>query len=317
MNPDTFAEWMRRQGHQVIRTPSSYWYSAGPRVFQGFPYHWLIRPPQEEINALMLTHGIAALRYSTPLDFPDGKVSYHIVLHNPYSLDALKAQTRNGVKRGLGSCTVEQISFERLATEGWALQQDTLDRQNRLRSMQQSEWEKICRSAADLPGFEAWAAVTDNELAAALIICQIDSIWSVPYAVSHRKFLPQHVNNALFYNVSCNLLARDGVEGIFFTVQSLDAPPTVDDFKLRMGFTPKPVRQRVDFHPWLRPLASATTHKLLARLLQRDEGNPLIAKAEGMLRFHIEGKKAPANQRLPDCLSQCQEEPFGRPQRML
>ncbi len=308
MNPETFAEWLRRQGHSVVRTPSSYWYSAGPRVYQAFPYHWLICPPEAEIRALLLSRGIVALRYSTPLDFPNGRVSYHIVLRRPYQLDALKAQARNGVKRGLAACEVRQIPFERLATQGWVLQQDTLDRQNRLRSMDQSEWERICRSAIDLPGFEAWAAFVGGELAAALIVCRIDSIWSVPYALSHRRFLPEHVNNALFYSVSTDLLARADVEGIFFTVQSLDAPPSIDDFKLRMGLTPKAVRQRVDFHPGLAPLASPAVHRFIVRRLQRDQGNPLLAKAEGMLRFHIEGRRELSSQEWPECVSHASKE---------
>jgi hypothetical protein len=307
MNAEIFAEWIRRQGHQVMRTKSSYWYSAGPRVLQAFPYHWLISPSQEEIRGLMMSHGIISVRYSTLLNSSVGKVSYHIILQNPYNMDVLKSQARNGVKRGLSRCKVEQISFERLATEGWILQRDTLDRQNRLRSMTQAEWERICLSAADLPGFEAWAAVAKDELAAAVIVCQTDSTWSVPYALSHRRFLNDHVNNALFYSVSTNLLARENVDGIFFTVQSLDAPPTVDDFKLRMGFVARPVRQRVDFHPWLRPLATTTTHKLFSHLLQRDSGNPVIAKTEGMLRFYLEGKQCLTSQDWPECLMPCKE----------
>jgi hypothetical protein len=308
MNAEIFAEWMRRQGHRIFRTTSSYWYDAGPHVLQAFPYHWLLHPSKDELSNLMLSHGIVSLRYSTPLDVPDGKISYHIILHNPYDMDMLKSQSRNGVKRGLKHCKVEQISFEHMATDGWILQRDTLDRQNRLRSMKQGEWERICRSAADLPGFEAWAAIADNELAAALIVCRIDNIWCVPYALSHRKFLREHVNNALFFNVSRNLLARESVDEIFFTVQSLDAPPTVDDFKLRMGLIPRPVRQRVDFHPWTRPFATPGAHNLLNRLLQRDEGSPLIAKTEGMLRFHLEGKQGLEHQNWPECLLPCKED---------
>jgi hypothetical protein len=302
---------MRRQGHRIYHTKSSYWYDAGPHVLQAFPYHWLISPSQEEIHDLFHTHHIISLRYSTPLDADYGKISYHIVLRNPYSMDLLRAQARNGVKRGLKHCRIEQISFERLASEGWILQQDTLERQNRLRSMTQTQWEQICHSASDLPGFEAWAAISGTELAAALIVCQIDDTWCVPYALCHREFLRNHVNNALFYSVSCNLLARDGMKDIFFTVQSLDAPSTVDDFKLRMGLIPKAVKQRVEFHPWLKPLATAGTQRLFAHLLQRDAGNPLIAKAEGMLRFHVDGNQALELQQWPDCLKICQEEILG------
>jgi hypothetical protein len=308
MNAETFAEWMRRQGHRVFRTTSSYWYTAGPRVLQAFPYHWQITPSEGEINELMQRNGIISLRYSTPLDFPEGKVSYHIVLGKQYCLDNLKSQARNGVKHGLKCFRVGQISFERLAKEGWALQQDTLDRQNRLHSMTQSEWESICRAAIDLPGFEAWAALADEELAAALIICRIDNMFNVPYALSHRKYLCNHVNNALFYSVNCNLLEREGISGIFFTVQSLDAPSSVDEFKFRMGLNAIAVRQRVAFHPWLKSFATNEVHSWATRRLQHDPSNPFLAKAEGMLRFYLHGQRPIDCQEWPECLSQYKTE---------
>ena len=303
MNAETFAEWMRRQGHQVYRTASSYWYEAGPRVLQAFPYHWLIAPDKKERNELMLRHGIIALRYSTPLEAPAGMVSYHIVLQLPYCLDGLKTQTRNGIKRGLEQFQIEQISFERLATDGWALQSDTLARQDRLRSMNQGEWQRLCRSAEGLPGFEAWAATAGGELAAALIVCRIEDVFDVPYAMSRTCCLRDHVNNALFYSVSCNLLNREGISHIFFTVQSLDAPANVDEFKFRMGFASRVVRQRVDFHPFLSPFVTPRLHGWIQRLLKRDLSNPFLAKAEGMLHFHVEGKRPLAEQTWPECLA--------------
>lgn len=303
MNEEIFAEWMRRQGHRVFHTASSYWYDAGPRVLQAFPYHWLITPDEQEIRDLMLGHGIVALRYSTPLDFQNGMVSYHVTLRKPYELEMLRSQARNGVRRGLDHFKVQQISFERLATEGWVLQQDTLARQDRLRSMTQKEWERICRSAADLPGFEAWAAISNDELAGAVIICRIADVFNVPYAMSHSRFLADHVNNAVFFSVSREILGRDGVSEIFFTVQSLDAPANVDEFKFRMGFEPRAVRQRVDFHPFLNPFATPTIHTLTRKLLQRDPSNPQLAKAEGMLRFHVEGKRRIVEQAWPECLT--------------
>jgi hypothetical protein len=303
MNPDIFAEWIRRQGHRVYKTVSSYWYSAGPRILQAFPYHWLISPTEDEIRDLMREHGVLALRYSTPIDSQRGMASYHVVLRSPYTLEGLRSQARNGVRRGLKYFKVEQIPFERLATQGWALQRDTLERQDRLRSMDRGEWERLCRATDGLPGFEAWAAIRDSELAAALIACQIDDVFNVPYALSHRKYLGNYVNNALFFAANCEMLGREGVREIFFTVQSLDAPPSVDDFKFRMGLIPIPVRQCVDFHPWLKPFATTGLHHLAERLLKRDSNNPLIAKAEGMLRFHVAGKKPLAGQEWPKCLA--------------
>jgi hypothetical protein len=304
MNPETYLEWLRRQGHHFLRTQSSYWYEAGPRVLQAFPYHWLIQPSEQELRKLMIGKGIISLRYSTPIESPEGMASYHVVLRNPYTLEMLRAQARNGIKKGSGIFQIEQVSFERLADEGWALQQDTLERQGRLNSMTQAEWQRLCLAANDLPGFEAWAAVTQGELAAALITAQVEDTFCVPFAASHRKFLASHVNNVLFFTVSSNFLARPGINEIFFCLHSLDAPPSVDEFKFRMSFIAKPVRQRVVFHPWLKLFTNSRVHDYLAKLTQRYPENPLLAKAEGMLRFNLKGKLPLAAQEWPEVLAE-------------
>jgi hypothetical protein len=302
MNPENFAEWYRRQGHHVIKSTSSYWYDAGLQVYQAFPFGWLIQPSDAELHEMMRKHGIVSLRYSTPLEASVGKVSYHVTLSNPYNVDLLRSQARNAVKRGLAKCVVDSIPFERVAEEGWLLQQDTLDRQGRSSTMTHKEWRRLCLSAVDLDGFEAWSALVDGEMAAALIISRIDDTFYVPYAFSHRKYLDFYVNNALFYSVSCNLLARDGIKGIFFTVQSLDAPKSVDDFKFRMGLHPTAVRQRVMFNPLIEPFITRSTHRLVDRLVKRYPDRASLAKVEGMIRFYLQGKIQSDQQEWPECL---------------
>jgi hypothetical protein len=301
---DNFAEWYRRQGYHVIQSANSYWYDAGPRVYQAFPFGWLIEPTENELQEMMRKYGILSLRYSTPLEAAIGKVSYHVTLSNPYSMDLLRSQARNAVKRGLPKCEIERVPFERVAEEGWSLQRDTLDRQGRTASMSEAEWSRICLSAVGLDGFEAWAAVVGGELAAALIVSQIDDTFYVPYAFSHRKFLDLYVNNTLFYSVSCNLLARGGIKSIFFTVQSLDAPKTVDDFKFRMGFHAKAVRQRVVFTRFLEPFVTNSTHRVVNGLVKRFPEKGSLAKLEGMMRFYLDGKLRSDKQEWPDCLAQ-------------
>lgn len=307
MNNENFAEWWQRQGHQIFKTKSSWWYMAGPRVLQAFPYHWCIEPSEEELRDLLVKNGILALRYSTPLKAREGMASYHVVLYPPYHMDILRSQARNGVKKGLDNCRVETVPFERLATEGWELQRDTLERQNRLGSMSQAEWEKICRSAADLPGFEAWAAIVGEELAATIITTRIEDMYYVPYAQSHRKHLSLHVNNALFYNASVEMLARQGVKGIFFSLHSLDAPESVNEFKFRMGLKAIPVRQRVVFHPLLAPFASDFAHSTMVKLMNRYPRSHIIAKSEGMLRFYRKGKLPLGEQEWPESVAEYRE----------
>jgi hypothetical protein len=303
MKAENFAEWYRRQGHHVIRTESSYWFDAGPRVYQAFPFGWLIEPSASELRGIMIKYGTICMRYSTPLEAVLGKVSYHVTLSNPYNLELLRSQARNAVKRGMTKCVVEYVPFERVAEEGWNLQRDTLERQGRSGSMREAEWKQMCLAAVGLDGFEAWAALVDGEMAAALIISRIEDTFYVPYAFSHRKFLDMYVNNALFYSVSCNLLAREGINKIFFTVQSLDAPKSVDDFKFRMGFNAKAVRQRVVFNPMLEPFITNPTHKIINTLRKRFPEKAFLAKAEGMIRFDLDGKLPLDQQEWPDCLA--------------
>jgi hypothetical protein len=234
-------------------------------------------------------------------------ISYHVVLKNPYHLEMLRSQTRNGIRTGLKHCLVERIPLARLADEGWNLQRDTLDRQNRLKSMRREDWQRICFAADGLPSFEAWGAIVDGELAASILTCRIDDTFYVPYAQSLNKFLNFHVNNALFYTTGCEMLACEGVTEIFYSLHSLDAPESVNEFKFRMGFTAQPVRQRVVFHPLLQPFANEVTHRWLVHQVQRDPSQHILAKAEGLLRFYRQGKLPIDAQEWPECLSASKE----------
>jgi len=302
MNAETFATWLRRQGHKVYRTESSYWYSAGPRTLQAFPCHWVIDPGRDELRSLLWGKGMAALRYSSPVDRPTGKVSYHMVLDGCYKLENLNKKARNGIRNGLKSFSIKKISFDRLAFEGWDLQEDTLRRQNRLDSMAKDRWRKMCLCARGLKGLEVFGALCEGKLAAAAIVCRIDDRFCVPYAMSHSDHLRKHVNNALFYSMSCELLHRENTAGIFFSVESLDAPAHVDEFKLRMGFEPRPVRQHVVMHPLIRPLMRPVFHHRLSKMVKKHPFNITLSKAEGMMRFFLEGRLPARDQHIADCL---------------
>ncbi|MBE0699303.1 MAG: hypothetical protein IH586_20460 [Anaerolineaceae bacterium] len=308
MNAEIFAEWQRRQGHQVIKTGSSYWYCAGPRVFQAFPFRSIIQPAEKELRELLLGHGVAAARFSTPFDFPEGIASYHVVLNGSYSMDQLNHQAKNNIRRGLRSCQVKTISLSRLAGEGWNAQYDTLKRQGRTRSMSRAEWERLCLSADNLPGFEAWGATINGVLAASILTVRIEDTCYVPYAQCLHEYMAQHVNHALFYIASCEMLSQSGVKEIFYTLHSLDAPESINEFKFRMGFQARPVRQRVVFHPWIAAFAKPATHRLLLRLVHDYPESHFLSKAEGMLRFYLQGKKPLDEQEWPKCLLKAKEE---------
>lgn len=303
MNPDIFSEWLRRQGHRVVKSHSSYWYDASPRVYQAFPYHWLIQPTDEELNNFLLGNGAIGLRYSTPVDNPVGRISYHVVYEaEQYTIEMLERRSRQNVRTGLSRCRVEQIPFERLAEEGWLLETDTARRQGRKMKMDKNAWSRRYLSAAELPGFEAWGALIENRLVASLLAFQMDDCCELISQQCHSEFITARVNNALAFTVTQTMMNRPGIRSIFYTLQSLDAPPSVDEFKFRMNYVARKVRQRVMFHPLLAPAIGPLCHAAVKKLMQWNPGNPTFPKVEGMLRFYIEGKRPLSKQHWPECL---------------
>jgi hypothetical protein len=123
------------------------------------------------------------------------------------------------------------------------------------------------------------------------------------YQQCHSRYLREHVNNALSFVVTQTLIRRPGIRGVFYGMQSLDAPRSVDEFKFRMGYEAKAVRQRIAFHPYLAPLVNKYTHRISNCLSAWNPANRLLAKAEGMLRFCLSADHAslpPPNRALPD-----------------
>lgn len=300
---ESFVEWLTRQDLRVVRTDSSFWYEAGPRIYQAIPYHRIIDPPWAELRGLLRDHRAIGLRYSSPVDAAEGRLGYHVINANKnYDLAQLSKKARYDVRQGLAYAVVEPISFSRLAMEGWSLRGHTLERQGRTAAETLAWWQCLCGSAENLPGFETWAAIHEGKLVASLIACTIDDCCSILYQQSLTDALPFGVNNALTYCFTKAALARPGVAKVFYGLSSLDAGESVDKFKFRMNYVAQPTRQRVVFHPWIRWLANGMSQRLLMTAKRRLPERSAISKAEGMVRFYVEGKKELAVQTWPDCL---------------
>ena len=303
MTPDVFAEWLRRQGHRVLQTASSYWYDQGPRVYQAFPYHRLITPPPEEVDQLLVRARAVGLRFSTPLEADQGVVSYHTVYDGAaYTLTDVPAKPRYRVRTGLKLFRVEPIPLERMAAEGWEVRYETLQRQEREEAEDARWWRRLCESATGLEGFETWGALVGDTLAASLLAFTCEGRCCILYHQSRTEYLAKSVNNALTYVFTNAALARDGVDGMFYGLHSLDAPASVDEFKFSMAYSAKPVRQRVVFHPALRPVFNRGSRAALGLARRLRPRSPFLARAEGMLRFYLEGKQPLARQTWPEAL---------------
>lgn len=302
MNAEIYAEWLRGQGHRVIRTPSSYWHSQQLRVYQAFPFHWVIDPPEEELELLMRQNGTIGLRYSAPLKASLGCVSYHVVYEqSTYDINQLGKRTRHNIRLGLRDCDIAPLSFKCLAgAEGWRLRCDTLERQQRELGWSRKNWEKSWLLAADLPGFEAWGAFVGNSLAASQVTFQMEDCCYLVHQQSLREHHKQLVNKALSFKVIETMTGRPSVKSFFFGLHSLDAPAGVDGFKFLMGCSAKPVRQRIVFHPLLAPCFNRFTNAVVNSVRLLRPRNRTLSKASGMISFYLDGKRPIREQTIPE-----------------
>jgi hypothetical protein len=301
---EILSEWLRRRGVSVLHSAAGSWASAGLGTYQAIPFHTVRTPDEAETEQFLREQHLTALRFSTPVEAPLGSLSYHVVLERrPYSQLDLSKKARHDVKKGLSMAVIEPISFARLAEEGWDLRQETLLRQGRSQAESQSWWQKLCLSAAGLEGFEAWGATVNGRLAAALLSFLCEDCYCILYQQSRSDSLRFGVNNALTYVVAAEVLLQPGVRSIFYGLHSLDAPASVDEYKFRMGFTPRPVRQRILLAPLLRPWVNPLSHNLLQLAQKCLPHNPTLSKAEGVFRFYLNGRLPAERQSLPAVLA--------------
>jgi hypothetical protein len=300
MDVEIFSEWLRRQGHRVVRTESAGWFDRGPRALLAFPWHRPIRPSREELVDLLRRERAVALRFAGPADAPGGVAGYDVVLEDPsYDLENVSGSTRPVVRKALARCEIAPLTLERYAREGWLLESDTRRRQGRSTPDGRRRWERMARAAEGLPGFEVWGAHVGGRLASTLFLARVGDCVTYLSQQSLRELWPTHANHALAYEVTRNVRGRPGVTLVHYGLQGLDAPASVDDFKCHLGFTRRPVRYRVEFHPLVARFVTPATLALLRRARARWHESALLAKGEGLARLYVQGRSPPARALRP------------------
>jgi hypothetical protein len=291
MDAAGYTQFLEAIGHRVITTGSTHWYDVNRFFFLSAPPHLEYEPAPEELRTVLRQRSCFGLRYATPLR-AQGKLSYQIVCDNrQYGLETLSANVRSKVRRGLKRCNVGPIDFAVVATAGRKAHADTLARQNRDGVLDGERWDRFMGAAAATPGFEAWGAWNGDTLAAFLISVSFEDSVEFMLARSCSDDLGAYPNNALIFSATEEMLARRGVREITFGLESLEAVGPLDQFKFGMGFRPRPLRQRIVFHPLLGALLRPSRVRALVLRWSARRGQQTVfwRKAAGLLRFAEEG----------------------------
>jgi hypothetical protein len=290
MKPEIFSKFLKRQGYRVIKTDCCYWYNAQPGFFFYFPYHRLISPTKEEYNTLFLKKFCIGMRFFT--DVKDyGKESYLIICSDKnYDITSVDAKyARRQTRRGLENFEIKELDFNSLASKGLRANYDTLSRQGRNPDKwNKKRWYQYCSAAYGLDGFEAWGAFQQDQLAAFIVGFQMEDHFTILHHSSVTEYLRQYPNNALVFYLTKLKLNTPGVNHVFYGPESLDAPDSLDQFKFRMGFTKKQMKQRVVFSPILKPFANSITYKLVQTFSNIKPSSDTWRKLGGIIQFYLE-----------------------------
>lgn len=304
MIEDSFESWMRRMGKQTIRTKSAIWFEQGFGVVQAFPYIDQIVLTDEEKKYLLINKKKLAIRYSTPLSEKYGKISYHVIWDKPtIDIDKMSAKVRYDIKNGLKYATINPISMQKIVDEGWEARRQTIERQCRIDSESEKEWKKMWSAALGIDDFEAWGAIRSGELIGSIIALKYKEIAYILYQQSQTEHMKYGINNAIAYKFTKQKLESGSVRKVFYGMQSLDAPSSVDQFKTRMGFSIVPVRQCIALSPPIEFLSNKISMNLLTYAESRGIKAALFKKVNGMLRFYNEGKMIDREQTISPLLA--------------
>ncbi len=287
VNSNPMGEFFERLGHKIIRSESAWWYDVQPRVLLSFPYYKLIEPQEAEIDTLMREHKLRAIRYPTALSSFGFASTLAINTNTEYDLSCQHQKARNQTRRGMENCVVEEIDFNYLLENGLVLNQETAQRQDRESQYADLDyWRKYCLAAQATSGVSAWGAFVEGQLAAFLIAIETDE-W-VEWVVNHSStaLLKKYPNNALVFQASQHFFQKKGCKGICYGLGSLESTPSLDRFKQRMGWTFRPIKQRIVFSKAVRCGLALAQEPFLKVMDKAFPKSYTVRKASAMIRLY-------------------------------
>ncbi|HYB98673.1 MAG TPA: GNAT family N-acetyltransferase [Candidatus Limnocylindrales bacterium] len=286
LDADGLAHFFERLGMRIFRSPSSWWYEAGPRFLLSLPSHRSIHVGDDEIKDLLAQSRTVGVRYVCE-EADGGKPSFHLACSDPaYSLEKLSANTRSKVRRGLSRNEIRRITGAELLELGRGAFIETMERQKRASTAALEQWERLLKASDESPAVEVWSAWHEGQFASYLITIRIEDVCEFYQARSRNELLKHYPNNALIYTLTEEMLVRRGVREVTFGLESPEPVEELDAFKLALGYEKKPIRQRVVLHPMLRgALSLPGVRKLLHTIGSRDDANVVWRKASGLVRF--------------------------------
>lgn len=290
MKDTVFTDFFRNAGFRVVSSPSSDWVEMQKGFFTSIPYHRLINPSDEELDALLKSTGVIGLRYPTAVENYGFDSNLQFCRTVGYSLENLKRQARQQVKKGAMNFTVREIPPEILLNEGLKLVKNTCARQHRHDPKEEIEyWQKICLAAQNTPGAVTLGVIGEKGLAAFLIVLETTTAIEFIVQCSDEELLSQGPNNLLTFQATRRYLTeRQNALPICYGLGSMEETPSLDRYKISMGYELEPIKQGIYIRKDLRWLINPYTLGVLNIIAKLGfSKNYRLTKSIGMIKRYI------------------------------
>ena len=275
MQIEEYISFVKAIGQKPVKTENCYWQRIHPVGYITAPEGFPVRVESTDIQQMLWKKGALLLRVIEP----EHKIqTKHELWHRyectePYDLGSLGQKARNQTRRGLENCEIRQISPEQLAEEGLPATVDTYKRHgdhiDKMSSDDILAWKRSLEVYSQYPDIRVYGAfVKDLEyrLSAYLIVILVGECWYISIHRSTSESLPFYPNNALVFSVTQDLLVHTESSIVSYGIESIEKNPNLKRFKVNMGYQLQPVRQRILFHPIMRPIVNRPVLSFVVRM---------------------------------------------------
>jgi len=281
LNLDVYRRFAAAQGVRLWETESSLWFEKRRFFLDSVPAHRRIRLQPGEAQGLF-RRGAAVLRYTC--EEAEGSPSFEFVCDDKnFGFGSLTAKARGHVRRGLANCAIRAVDFATLAREGCAINRSVLVRHNRAMAFLSDEarWKRYVALCEQLSNVGAYGAFVDGRLCAFTITILIEDYCYLFHTFAHSDYLKYSPMNALCFTITKEMLARPDVRRVSWGLESYVPRPSLEGFKLGMGYRKRPIGRNILVNPILKPLLSRPALWLAESVLKRVR--PSLAQHLSML----------------------------------
>ena len=283
MTEGQFAEFFLRQGQKVIETRTCFWYSHRPFLYMSLPYYREVSPSQGELARVLLGGPAAALRFPTEDGKSRRQIGILVCSDKNYDFSSLHPKSRSATRQGLTNCKVEQFDFTYLAKHGHRLNVETFQRQGRgVNSITEAQWQRLCKVAAEIPGFEVWGAFLNGKLAAFSVLALVGDCVLFQHGSSATAYLKYNPNNALTFVVTKSKLADPLVSALCYGAES-PVTPGLDAYKRRMGYPRRVFAECIEYNSLLSAGLSLGGRRIIDWMARKNPQRALLRRAALLL----------------------------------